>query len=458
MAPELLKLDLLSVFYGHLNASLVPTPPASGTSPIASDMGKIDCAWVSLVALTKLGNVIYPPHPLVAVADIEKPSLGAWEGVFKWCLFMYTTRVVSDGTPIAPKLRRSAMDIIGGVLYSLSRSNEIRKVMADTPGSIELATRLWIIEDEPAVPSGLSIPVNSAALDGLLTIPDWKPEKSIGENDTPKTPKQQEEEDKLETTAISRREAARNMLNRVVAAAGGSPAHVVEMALSRLRTATSTNARMNEPRTPIFLDLIGHLSRVSDHQFRLGFLSEGMTALAAKLAVQAVGLLDALSASGGGRASQIALHRSNPAVSPPEEGLHGALIASLGFLCNTLESTDGFTWVIKAVSAGLLQAWVGAARHMHRFDNREDADMIISILNKIVPKYMVYKSVVTNVESAIRKINEDGAAQDWKDPEAMKVWKTFQKMTLERYMIGVHMKMVKNKAVICDNFKVKIVH
>jgi hypothetical protein len=94
---------------------------------------------------------------------------------------------------------------------------------------------------------------------------------------------------------------------------------------------------------------------------------------------------------------------------------------------------------------------------MHRFDNREDADMVISILSKIVPKYMVYKSVVTNVESAIRKINEDGAVQDWRHPEAKKVWKTFQKMTLERYMIGVHMKMAKNKAVICDNFKVRVV-
>ena len=455
MAPELLKLDLLSVFYGHLNSSLVPAIPANGVFPIASDMAKIDCAWVSLVALTKLGNVIYSRHPLVAVADIEKRSLGAWDGVFKWCLFMYTTRVVSNGTPISPELRRSTMDIIGGVLYSLSRSNEVRKVMVGTPGSIELVTRLWIIEDEPAVPSGLPIPVNSAALDGLLTIPDWKTEKSIGENDKPKIPKQWKEEDKRETTSISRRKAARSMLNRVVAAAGGFPSHVVEMALSRLRTATSTDARMHEPRTPIFLDLIGHLSSVPDHQFRLGFLSEGMTALAAKLAVKAVGLLDALSASGGGGSSQIALCRSNPAVSPHEEGLHGTLIASLGFLANTLESTDGFTWVIKAVSAGLLQAWVGAARHMHRFDNRGDADMVISILNKTVPKYMVYKSVVTNVESAIRNINE-GAVQDWKHPGATKVWKTFQKMTLERYMIGAHMKMAKSKAVICDNFKVRI--
>lgn len=454
MAPELLKLDLLSVFYGHLNSSLVPTSSAK----IANDMGKIDCAWASLVALTKLGNVIYSRHPLVAVADIEKKSLGAWDGVLKWCLFMYTTRVVSNGTLISPERRRSAMDIIGGVLYSLSRSTEVRKVMVDTPGSIELVTRLWIIEDEPACPSGLSIPVNSAALDGLLTVPHWKPEKSIGKNDKPKDSKQQEEEDKREATAISRRKAARSMLNRVVAAAGGSPSRVVEMALSRLRMATSTNARMHEPGTPIFLDLIGHLSSVPDHQFRLGFLSEGMTALAAKLAVKAVGLLDALSASGGGGSPQIALPKSNPAVSPHEEELHGVLIASLGFLANTLESTDGFTWVIKAVSAGLLQAWVGAARHMHRFDSRGDEDMVISILNKTVPKYMVYKSVVTNVESAIKKINEDGAVQDWKHPGATKVWKTFQEMSLERYTIGVHMKMAKSKAVICDNFKVRIIH
>lgn len=454
MAPELLKLDVLSVFYGHLNSP----PPANGISPLASGTGKIDCAWASLVALTKVGNVISTPHPLISVADIEKRSLCAWEGVFKWCLCIYTTRVVSDGTLISPKLRRSAMDVIGGVLYTLSRFIEVRKVMVDTPGSIELVTRLWIIEDEPAAPSGLSIPVHSAALDGLLTLPYWKAPNSIGGNGTSKTLKEQEEEDKRETIAISRREAARNMLNRVVAAAGDSSSLVVEMAFSRLRTATSTNARMHEPCTPIFLDLIGHLSRVPDHQFRLGFLSEGMTALATKLAVKFVGLLDVLSASGGGDPPQIAICRSNPAVSPHEEDLHGTLIGSLGFLANTLESTDGFTWVIKAVSAGLLQAWVGAARHMHRFNNKEDVDMVVSILNKIVPKYMVYKSVVTNVESAIRKINEDGAVQDWRHPEAKKVWKTFQKMTLERYMIGVHMKMAKNKAAICDNFKVTIVH
>jgi hypothetical protein len=36
-------------------------------------------------------------------------------------------------------------------------------------------------------------------------------------------------------------------------------------------------------------------------------------------------------------------------------------------------------------------------------------------------------------------------------------WKTFQEITLERYMVGVHMKALMNKAVTYHNFKVRIV-
>ncbi|KJA14498.1 hypothetical protein HYPSUDRAFT_150369 [Hypholoma sublateritium FD-334 SS-4] len=407
-------MDLLSIFYGHIDTSLIPTSTKnSGVSRGGlTNNPAVDRASVSLIALTKIGNIVAPPHPQISLSPIEKQTLKSWPAVYKWCTFFYTTRI-EPGDAIKPELRRAAMDMIGGVIYSLSRFDSVRKVIADTPGAIELATRIWLVEDACIEPSSMPIPVNSAALDALLIFPDYIP-PPFGGN----------------PFVDERENAVRSRLDRVVTAAGGDTSRVVDLTFSRIRTATAIDERIHEPRTAIILDLIGHLSRSASHPLRLAFLSKGITAFVTKLAVVIVGMLD----------------RSHV----HQQGLLDSLVASLGFLSNTIESTDGFTWVGKAVSAGFLQAWTGAARHIHTFDNHEDAEMVIEIMEKIVPRYMVYKSVINSVHTAMKKVKDETKFDDWKDHGAKKVWATFEELALERYTIGQDMKTLKGAA--CDNY------
>lgn len=454
MAPELLKMDLLSIFYGHIDPSLIPTSTRnSGVSRGGlTNNPAVDRASVSLVALTKLGNIVAPPHPQIPLSPMEKQTLKSWPSVYKWCTFFYTTRI-EPGDTIKPELRRAAMDLIGGVIYSLSRFDNVRKVIAETPGAVELATRVWLVEDACIAPSSMPIPVNSAALDALLTFPDCIPppygSNSFGQLD-PRAKK--EEEDRLDSLADERENAVHARLDRVVSAAGGDASRVVDLTFSRIRTATAADERIHEPRTAITLDLIGHLSRSASHPLRLGFLGKGMTAFVTKLAVVIVGMLDVIVATASSGQRQIGfggtgmLQRSHM----HQQGLLDSLVASLGFLSNTIESTDGFTWVGKAVSAGLLQAWTGAARHIHTFDSHEDAEMVIEIMDKIVPRYMVYKSVINSVHAAMKKTKEETKFDEWKDRGAKKVWSTFEELALERYTISQDMKTLKGAA--CDNY------
>ncbi|KAF8879890.1 hypothetical protein CPB84DRAFT_1793000 [Gymnopilus junonius] len=448
MGPELLHMDLLPALFGHLKSSSVPaaSPNNRANSPAA------ERAFFALVALTKLGNIVAPLHPAVPIAKVEAQVMEGWEGVFKWCAFLYSVRVAPGEGVVPAELRRTAMDIIGGVLYSLSRSDKVRQAMLDTEGSIELATRLWISEDSGPIPTKLPIPVGTASLDALLTIPDWNPATLIDGDVTSVEAKRRAAE--IEVESAIRTVFVRSMLDRVVTAAGGSASDVVELAMSRLRAATGNNARMHEPHSALSLDLIGHLSRSAEHPLRLGFLGAGMTLFVTKLAVKIGGLLQEAVRSPG--RPQIGFGSMTPASNgnPRAEGLQEALVACLGFLHNTLESTDGFSWVVKAVNGGLLQAWISAARNMHRFASRDDADMILDLLSKLVTKYMTYKSVVTAVDGAMKKVqNPNNVHRDWKDPKARKVWQEFRKLGIERYLVTLELKEVKKKAAICNSVK-----
>ncbi|KAJ3514357.1 hypothetical protein NLJ89_g2432 [Agrocybe chaxingu] len=115
----------------------------------------------------------------------------------------------------------------------------------------------------------------------------------------------------------------------------------------------------------------------------------------------------------------------------------------------------------------------------------EDADMIVSIVGKILVRYLVYRSVVLSVKTAVARVREtraaefkgssakqDGGKADWGlkslkerhdtedelqmkkwTPEARRAWRRFEHLAIERYLVTIHMKVVKKKAVTCDNVK-----
>lgn len=377
-------MGILSVFFHHLDANTAPTEPslAKNRSPAS------DRAFMSLLGLTKAANILQVQNHDNYGDEIIK----AWPGVFKWSLFFFAGRVQS--TAMGPEAQKSCLDVITATWYSLSRSDKARKVMSATKGSIEIATQMWILEDKHNVPSIIDIPSPSAALDALL------------------------------------RDERRPALDRVVAAAGGNADNVVQMALSRLRTALNS-PRMEGPRVAIYLDLIGHLSRDPDHRLRHAFLNSNIITQCTKIALDTTKLLN----DGGG----------------PE--LLNTMVAAFGYLANCLQSTDGFSWVSQSIRAGLLKAFVDGSPHYHKLDP-EDCDMVLCIVRDILPKYLVYRSVIESVDGTIKKLDESPHKERVRGSVAKDVWLNFHRLALERMLVTLQATAMKGKAATCDNVKV----
>ncbi|RDB14658.1 hypothetical protein Hypma_016492 [Hypsizygus marmoreus] len=316
----------------------------------------------------------------------------AWPGVFKWSAFFFAGRVQNKNAK--PEMQKSTLDVISGTWYSLSRSEKARKAMNATKGSIEIATQMWVLEDRGKIPSVIDIPSASAALDTLL------------------------------------RDDTQAALDRVLAAAGGEPDNIVQLSLSRLRTSVNGPGIRDPAKTAIYLDLIGHLSRGQRHPLRHAFLHANTITLCTKVALSASQLLN----QGG----------------PP--GLLDVMVASFGYLANYLESTEGFTWVTQAIQAGLLTAFVDCSPHFSKVDD-EDRDTILTIVRDILPKYLVYRSVILAVDGTIRKLSEAPHNKRIMQSVAWGIWSKFHELALERYMVTIQAKALKGKGATCDNVK-----
>lgn len=381
MGPQFLSMGVVSVFFNHLDGSKVPTDVSpNGRSQLA------DRAWLSLFALAKLGNFLQESD------DYGPDIIKAWPSVFKWSGYFFAIYIQPKNSD--PQRKKGAIDAISASWYSLVRSESARKVMTTTPGSIEMATLLWVFEDASPISSIVDIPSASAALDGLL------------------------------------REYHPGNLDRVVKAAGGKAENVAQTALLRLRSAFKNITRLHEPRTAIYLDLICKLSRDPNHKLRYAFLSSNIITLCTTIALTVTNMIN----DGG------------------HPGLLDVLVASFGYLSNCLESTDGFSWVIQSVKAGLLTAFVDASPHFFKLDP-DDRDMILHIVRDILPDYLVYRSVVEAVDGTMRKLSDSPHRERILSSTASGVWTKFHKLALERLFITMQATAVKGKAMTCDNVK-----
>ncbi|KAJ7490685.1 hypothetical protein FB451DRAFT_1079464 [Mycena latifolia] len=381
--PELLSLGILDVFFHHLDADKAFTVPseANERSPTA------ECAFYSLVGLCKAGDYLLPDAPY----HHDPAVLKAWPGIFKWSVFFFTTRVTSTATrPIEG--RRTAMDAIAAVWYCLTRADGLREAIAATRGTVEIATKLWLLDDAipHSGPQFTNAPCLAAALDAILVD--------------------------------------RPAVDRALAVAGGKPDALVKPAMARARAAIG-HAPLNPAEIAVCLDLLGHLSRGWDHPLRYAHLQAGAIPLCTRAAGTLAGALNA------GR-------------SP---GLLDGAVAAFGYLANCLESTEGFTWVVQSVAADLLCAFADCSPHFARLDE-EDRDMVCSLLHTTLPKYLVYRSVVQAVDDGMRRL---GALQQKRVSVsvAKKVWADFRRLAEERAMVVLHAVAVKGKAATCDNVK-----
>ncbi|KAK0193942.1 hypothetical protein F5146DRAFT_998440 [Armillaria mellea] len=219
-------------------------------------------------------------------------------------------------------------------------------------------------------------------------------------------------------------------LDRVVKAEGENADNTALTAVSRLKTIIHSS-QMNHTAVVIYLDLIGHLCRKPRHPLRHAFLNLNVIPMFTKIAFNASKMLNE-------EAPDIML---------------GVMVSSMCFMFNCLESLDGFTWVIQVVNAGFLTAWVDSSTHFHRL-HTEDRDTVISNVRDIVPRYLVYRSVINaiNGNDRVQPIFGLNLTFPFKGRvlgnNVKDVWIDFHKQCLERLLVSIHAKTPGKKAAI----------
>ncbi|KII90718.1 hypothetical protein PLICRDRAFT_106414 [Plicaturopsis crispa FD-325 SS-3] len=374
-------MGILDIFFSHLDASKAPNEPdaVADRGPAASR------AFMSLLGISKAGNFWGDGSEYV------DKILKAWPGIFKWSAFFFAVRINNPRTT-TPQMKRSTIDLLTACWYTISRTDCAREAILATPGSIEVATKLWLQEDAGPIPPTIDVPTGSAALDSFLKM------------------------------------ATSKEIDRVLQSTGNNPKKVAQMAMSRYRTAIE-KPHIHGVRAAVFADLLGHLSRPLMHPLRFALLSTNVIPLITK------GLVTV--------SQQLNQYKDDPFLLEP-------MVASFGYLCNCLDSTDGFTWVVQAINSGLITAFLDCSPHFSRVDDPDDCDMILTVFRDILPRYLVYRSVIEAVDEAMQHISRESHMKIAKSI-AKDIWQDFHRLAVYRWMVTVHAKAVKGKGTTCDN-------
>lgn len=315
-----------------------------------------------------------------------------WPEIFKWSLYIYSTRV--EGLDRTDQRRKSALDVLAAAWYSICTADEIQAAMVRTPATVEIATRLWLEEDAGPIPSKMNIPVGTCVLGNLLKYAEF------------------------------------NTLQRVLKVTNSKSEEVAKLALSRLRGALQA-PKLNASHLVIHMDFINSLSRSYKHAFRNALLSANVIWNITNALVKISAIIN----------------------TTKDLAFLDAMVSGFGYLYNCLESTDGFTWATQAIRAGLLQAFTDCSPQFSKL-NPEDYDMTKEIVDKILPRYLVYRSVLEAIGSSMSKIDNGPSKERIDKSIAKDVWYKFHRIALERNMVLLQANAMKGKNITCDNVKV----
>jgi hypothetical protein len=224
-----------------------------------------------------MGPVLNSPlGPALLPKIVEAgPGLAAW---LQWYFDAQVAPADAD-----PMRARAIADVLGAVLYTLANQDALRPAIVRVPGTIEIASVLWMREDGAG--ALVDLPVGTLALGNLLKSADAR------------------------------------VLDRVVAAVAGRPAEFANTALARLKAEMTKNNKHPRlaDRLTIYMDFVNSACRVPSHPLRHAFLAGGVIHTICK-------------------ALNFAANRLSPL---KDRGYVDACVSGFGFLCNVLHSTDG---------------------------------------------------------------------------------------------------------------------
>ncbi|KAJ7648029.1 hypothetical protein FB45DRAFT_1102637 [Roridomyces roridus] len=127
--PRILDHGIIDMFLSHLRQELAP----ASTREWRNDA---TFAQLSLRALSGMPRFFDAPK----YAEQARMLLAGWPGIVTWSHYIYDFHH-ANSTGAQQRVRISS---IAGLLYELAGFPTFHPCMVDTPGSVELVTKLWI--------------------------------------------------------------------------------------------------------------------------------------------------------------------------------------------------------------------------------------------------------------------------------------------------------------------------
>ncbi|OSX68033.1 hypothetical protein POSPLADRAFT_1043193 [Postia placenta MAD-698-R-SB12] len=328
----------------------------------------------------------------------KSPSLrrviDAWPSILNWTEFFLRTRMSNIGNNNLYK--RVALDQLGGCWHTLTSLPSILDTMRSSPTTLDVVMRCWIEDEETTSING---PLWSTTLAKLL-----------GENVDPEH------------------------LDRIVKAARGRADLIATYVLSRLRIATSATP-VNPRHITAFVHLIGSISCVQDSPLSDALLGGN----AIWYVTKALLIISIMVNTKGTKACA------------------EAMMMCFLYLSCSLEKTDGAAWVLQALEAGLLSAFVNCSQHFSKLsgDKEDIVDVkdVLSIIESIIPQYLVYRSIIEEADAAVTKINRGPQKERVMKSIAKDIWERFSALVEERATIVRQADAWTGLRIVCDYIK-----
>lgn len=327
------------------------------------------------------------------IGGVARTLEAAWPSIFRWMVYLYDTNFQSSLTNFSDEHIQFCISIsISGALDALSKQPYLSHLVASTPGSIELVTRLWF--DTAFDKFNIALGTHSfygtmAGLGGLLDAGQLWPH------------------------ALSK---------RVLNTPGSSASGVAEVLLSRISN-------------------IALLDEIDRHYLTVLLNSLCQFSLIPSIAAA---FLEAKSMS---TITTLTCGLSWNSFMDPDLA-HPALLC-LNYISKNLETGDGVTPLCQSIKAGLLTALCMSSSELDKpLPDNVDPQAITNIISNIIPRYLTYRTIIQTIDDVIRESRPPIPQFRISDSSLKASWQQFLELFMERRLMMAHASLVKTG---CDN-------
>ncbi|KII87065.1 hypothetical protein PLICRDRAFT_55103 [Plicaturopsis crispa FD-325 SS-3] len=364
----------IAPIFPYLSPARIPT----SVRPSPADRRQVKLTNAALSVLIVCGPAHFSASPAL-VARLLAPD--GWPHIWKWMQFEYDKCIVEGA--YGDEGREGAVFAIAFTLAALGKSSALRATLTRTPGLLVILAKQWLQARPPELASQTA--ACAFALEILVHFGN-----------------QLETED--DTHLLDDDDPAPDLIHYVLDAAEGDATLVATTALTRLRAAMAA-AAVEEVDVNVLL--IRSLSWISCRPLHLAFVNHGVIPEVIKV-----------------------LYWCN--ARPVDAISVEAILACYYNILNGFFSANGSAWAMQAFDSGLLTAMLKSGAWLSLREHPDLVEFIRKLLCELLPKYLVFRSVLRAVRKPIRQVKRLGLTTAASAGLLWDAWKGFQELAEER--------------------------